>query len=527
VQPIPRAWTRTLALGLLLAAACGEADSATEERPPEAVAAALEVDPELIIAEREQRTHAAAEPEPEPLAPGPGPADSPAVARKTEPWLGDLSGMRERRTVRALVVQDRTGFFIDRGRPRGFEVELLEAWEQRLNAGASRRELRVNVVYVPVPFDEVIPALVAGRGDIAAAGLGVTEARREQVAFTTPLIRDVDELFVAHRAAPPLRSLDDLAGRRVHVQRGTSFSAHLHALSAGLAARGLAPLEIVEVDPRLDVEDLIELVHAGVFHLTVADGHVAQLWAQVLDGIVVREDLPLRDGGEIAWAVRPGSPELLASLDAFAAESRRGSLLGNVLFRRYFQNTRWIVNPVDADGLASFDRYGPLLRRYADLHRFDWLKMAAVAYQESGLNHERVSSAGAVGVMQVLPTTAAYLGFANPRDLEQNVHAGITYMALLRERVPEARTADAHFDFCLAAYNMGRGRLRQMRREARERGLDPDVWFDNVELVTLERVGQEPVRYVANVNKYYVAYTLALHDRAESQRQRPDRPPGP
>jgi membrane-bound lytic murein transglycosylase MltF len=430
--------------------------------------------------------------------------------------------MRERRRVRALVVQDRTGFFLERGRPRGFEVELLEAWEERLNAGASRRERRVQVVYVPVPFDELIPALLAGRGDIAAAGITVTDARREQVAFSAPYLRDVDELVVASRAAPPLERIDDLAGRRVHVARGTSFARHLAELSGELVARGRPPIEVVEVDPRLDVEDLLEMVHAGIFELTVADEHVALLWAQLLDGLVVREELALRDGGEIAWAVRPDSRELRASLDAFVAQNRRGSLLGNIVFRRYFENTRWIRNPVDPDGLASFDRYGPLLRIYAERYGFDWLQMAALAFQESGLNHARVSPRGAVGLMQLLPSTAAYLGFPDPRNLEQNVHAGCKYMALLSDVVAQAGplAPDAQFDLALAAYNMGRGRLRYLRRMASERGLDPDVWFDHVELVALERVGQEPVRYVANVNRFYVAYALALQRRAEAERER-------
>jgi membrane-bound lytic murein transglycosylase MltF len=496
VDPIPRRWLCLLGAGLLSTAA---AEPALEPVDIEQERAAV-AQGELL------------EPEPE--------GDSPAVTRKVQPWRGDLPGMRERRQVRALVVQDRTGFFIERGRPRGFEVALLEAWQDRLNAGIGRRERRVNVVYVPVSFADLIPALLEGRGDVAAAGLTVTEARRQQVAFTTPYLSGVDELLVASRSAAPVRTLDDLAGRRVHAPGGTSLAAHVRDLSAQLVSRGLAPVEVVEVDPRLDVEDLIELVHAGVFELTVADEHVGLLWARVLDGIVVRADLSLRGGGDLAWATRPDSHELRASLDAFLTENRRGSLLGNVLFRRYFEQTRWISNPIDVDGRASFARYGPLLRRFADRFEFDWLKMVALAYQESGLNHARVSPAGAVGLMQLLPSTAAYLGFRNPRDLEQNAHAGVKYMALLRNQVPAARTPDAHFDFCLAAYNMGRGRLQQMRRLARERGLDPDVWFDNVEVVTLERVGQEPVRYVANVNKYYVAYALAFQGQAERERQR-------
>jgi membrane-bound lytic murein transglycosylase MltF len=71
--------------------------------------------------------------------------------------------------------------------------------------------------------------------------------------------------------------------------------------------------------------------------------------------------------------------------------------------------------------------------------------------------------------------------------------------------------------FAFAAYNAGPVRIQHLRRVAQRRGLDPDVWFNNVELVVAEQIGPEPVSYVANIYKYYVAYMLALH--ADEQRQ--------
>lgn len=446
------------------------------------------------------------------------------VIGSTEILTGDLPEMRERRRVRALVAWNRTGFFIDRGRPRGFEVELLEAYQKKLNAGADRTERKVNVVYLPVRTEELLPALRAGRGDLVAAGMTATLGRRKLVAFTEPYLRDVDEIVVANRAAPALERLEDLGGRSVHVVRGTSHAEHLTALSLGLVAQGHRPIEIVQVDGRLDPEDVLEMVHAGVFQLTVADAHVAKLWSRVLGKLVLHEELVVHDRGAIAWAVRKESPELRKSLNAFLAEHRKGTLIGNVLFKRYYGNTHWIRNPLEPQDRARFEHYGTLIRRYAERYGFDWLQIAAQAYQESRLDPQRVSRAGAVGLMQVLPSTAGdrHVAIPNVKDDEDNVHAGVKYMAFLRDRYVSDPTIthEARFDLTLAAYNMGPARLSRVRHEAARRGLDQNRWFHHVELVALERVGREPVRYVANVNKYYVAYKLSEQRRLEKEEQR-------
>jgi membrane-bound lytic murein transglycosylase MltF len=450
--------------------------------------------------------------------------DSPQAIRMTELATGDLPEMRKRRKIRALVAWNRTAFFIDRGRPRGFEVELLEAYERKMNAGVGRTERKLNVVYLPVPVEDLLPALLEGRGDLIAAGLTATRRRRALVNFTEPYLRDVDEIVVENEAAPELEGLEDLAGRSVHVARGTSHFEHLRALSGRLVAQGRPPIKIVQVDSRLDPEDVLEMVHAGVFQFTVVDAHVAKLWSRVLDGLVLREDLVIHDQGAIAWAVRKESTKLRGSLNSFLAEHRKGTLIGNVLFKRYYGDTRWIRNPLQPEDRARFERYRALIRRYAERYEFDWLQIAAQAYQESGLDPKRVSRAGAVGLMQVLPSTAAdrNVGIPNIHDEEDNVHAGVKYMAFLRNRYVSdpAITPKARFDLTLAAYNMGPARLNRLRHEAARRGLDQNRWFHHVELVALERVGREPVRYVANVNKYYVAYRLSEQRRLEKQEQR-------
>jgi membrane-bound lytic murein transglycosylase MltF len=286
----------------------------------------------------------------------------------------------------------------------------------------------------------------------------------------------------------------------------------LLALSERLEAAGGEAIRVEEADPRLVTEDLLEMVNSGALELTVADSHIAEAWTEVLPAITVREDLAIQTGGEISWAVRHGTTDLLASLDAFVAGHKRGSLLGNIFFKRYYGASKWIGNPLAVSEAARLEEHIALFQEYAGRYGIDWLALAAQAYQESGIDQSRRSGAGAVGVMQLLPSTAAdkSVGIPDIEDLENNIHAGAKYLAFLRDRYfddPAIEPA-ARLDFAWAAYNAGPARVRGLRRKAEERGLDPNRWFFHVEKIAAEEIGRETVDYVANINKYYLAYRL-------------------
>jgi membrane-bound lytic murein transglycosylase MltF len=446
----------------------------------------------------------------------------PLIQRITERATGDFSEMRQRRLVRVLVSPSRTSFFIDSGRPRGFECELMLEYEKFLNKGVKRGDKHIHVVFVPVQFSDLFLALLDGRGDIAAAGLTVTAPRLEKVAFTDPYLSEVTEIVVANRHLEPLHSIEDLAGRTVYIVENSSYAQHLQALNKRWAGEGRRPVKIVHPGPSLATEDILEMVNAGIFDLTVIDRHVAELWSGVLPDLNLYRELAINTGGRIAWAVRQESSELLANLNAFIAEHKKGTLLGNIFFKRYFENTKWVRNPLTGAEQKKLEQYVRLLRRYSEHYGFDWLLMAAQAYQESGLDQSARSKAGAIGLMQVRPKTAAELGFPSVKDPENNIHAGIKYMHRLRENHfsdPEIPAA-VRCDFTLAAYNAGPARVARWRKLASERGLDSNRWFSHVERVALEVTGPEPVRYVGNVNKYYVAYKLLYAAEQERSRER-------
>ena len=443
-------------------------------------------------------------------------------------WTGDLAGMHERHVVRALVSYSRTHFFLVDGRPRGFEAELLQGWIDEINKHRGRGRPQIRLVFVPRPFESLLPDLAAGYGDIAAAGLTVTAQRERYVAFTEPYLEDVDEIVVTHRdkeglGGMALRTLDDLAGRRALVVRGSSYVESLERLDADLRGRGLLGVDIVEMDPALEIEDLLELIHTGNLDWTVADRHRAELWAKILPGIEPRPDLRVATGGAIAWAVRHGSPALRSSLDAYLRRNRLGTLLGNVLFERYYETTRWIENPLEADAGRRLRTLRPLFEKYAARYGFDWMILAALAYQESRFDPLAVSRVGAVGIMQVLPETGADpLVDLDITGLEGNIHAGARYLAWLRDEIFDdpGLNPQERLRFCLAAYNAGPTRVRRMRRRAAEMGLDPNRWFFHVEHAAFDMVGRETVHFVSKIHKYFIAYKLsedAVRRRAEQR----------
>ena len=445
------------------------------------------------------------------------------AAEPLRDWTGDFDGLQERKLVRFLVTYNRTNFFVQDGQERGFEYELIQQFEDFLNEDLGKGEQPFAVVMLPVPFEQLIPRLQAGEGDVIAAGLTITPERSELIDFSDPYLPQVNEIVVAAEGADAPGRLEDLAGRTVHVSAGRTYAGHLRALSERLEADGMARIEVVEVDPRLETEDVLQLVNAELVELTVADDHIARIWADKLPKIVLRDDLAVHVGGGIGWALRQDSPKLKAKLDAFMAQHERGTLLGNILFDRYFKDDSWISNPLAPEQQLELARYADYFIEYGRSYDFDWRLIAALAFQESRLNPRTKSKAGAVGLMQIKPSTAAEPAIALPdvHDVETNVHAGVKYLDYLRRRYfdqPEIAPA-AQVDFTLAAYNAGPRRVAEMRRRAEERDLDPNVWFRNVELVAFDEFSRETVDYVANINKYYVAYRMSderLRSRGEA-----------
>ncbi|WP_083254733.1 lytic transglycosylase F [Desulfoplanes formicivorans] len=439
----------------------------------------------------------------------------PLAAHLAQSYTDDLPGLLKRKYIRVLTTINRTNFFLDQGHLVGFEYALLNKYQQFLNSRYKSKGLRIVLEYIPVERDELIPKLEQGYGDIAAAGLTITPKRAKRVDFTIPYLTDVREVIVTHKQGLTPQTLEDLAGQTIYVRQSSSYHESLIRLNQMLEEKDLAPVRIKAMDEHIETESILEMVNAGAIPVTVADEHIAQAWSKALPNIVVN-DLAVRTGGQIAWMVRKNSPQLLASLNTFLQSHKQGTRLGNIYFERYYAPSKGLKNPRELANWDKLKKYKKVIQKYADKYGFDWLLILAMAFQESGLDNTKTSHAGAVGLLQIRPSTAAdkNINIKNVRKLDNNVHAGVKYLHFLRTQYfddPSIRPRD-QIRFALAAYNAGPGNIRKARQEAKRMGLDPNRWFRNVELAVLKTIGRETVRYVSNINKYYILYTTIFNE---------------
>jgi membrane-bound lytic murein transglycosylase MltF len=435
----------------------------------------------------------------------------PDIAPIVQPFKGDLDGMTKRRVVRVLTVQNPILYFVDRGREVGIVYETIKAFEKHLNDKLGNKLVIVHCVAIPVARDQLIPRLLAGEGDIAAAALTVTPARKAKVDFSDPTATGVREVLVTGSNAPPVASVDDLSGKEVYVRPSSSYAEHIGRLNARLKEAGKPPVTILSAPEVLEDGDILEMVNAGLVPATVVDDFMADLYVQVFPNLRKHADIA-SPPGDIAWAFRKGSPKLAAAVNGFLKTHTAGTLAGNVLINKYLKTTKWVKDARSDEDRRRFTAMVDLFRKYSSRYAFDHLLMAAQGYQESGLDQARRSHVGAIGVMQVMPATARDKAVNIPdiEVLESNIHAGIKYNRWVVDHFfnDPALTPLNKQLLAFASYNAGPGRVAKLRAEAKASGLDPNKGFSNVELVAAKRIGRETVTYVSNIYKYYLAYQL-------------------
>jgi membrane-bound lytic murein transglycosylase MltF len=487
--------------GMCLIVACGKSPSPPSAAAPATGASARSSAPGPMAETRTPKSR-----EPVLLADGSFLAFRSSVDRR-------LDGVRLQNieTLRVLVNYTRTNFFVNENEPRGFEYEYLRDFERFLNQRLRRTDDPIRFEFVITDLDRILSDLTEGRGDIAAASLTITPLRDQKVDFSLPYLTNVDELVVTHRNVPPPASLDALGGKRFLVPGGSSYAEHLKGLARAQREAGKTPVEVIEAEPGLESEDILELVNAGVVDYTVVDSHRARLWAQVLPDIAVLETVIVNGGGNIAWAVRPESRELLAALDAFIQQDGDRSARNRILFDRYFRDTRWISNPASRPMLRRQASVIDAIKKYSAGDRLDWRLVLAHAAAESGLDPSRRGPNGAIGVMQVTQEMATAVGVTDIDKPDRNIEAGVHYLAKLRDQYARETGADdrASVDLALAAYRVGPEQLRTLQTYARELGLDPAKWEKNVALVADLTLGDQPAREVDEVRLYFEAYRVA------------------
>ncbi len=431
-----------------------------------------------------------------------------------ERHTGDLDEMVKRGSIRALVLYSRSGFFYVDGRPQGIAYEALQYFQQFVNQKLHTGRHQVQVTFIPVRIDQLESYLTEGIGDLVAYPVVTTPERSQQVAFSVPIETGVKQILVTGKKFGLVSSLQDLSGKKVFVNPITTYYDNLQKVSDSLVKQGKAPILIEKADKNLTDEDLMEMVNAGILPATVTITARAELWAKVFHDITAHPDIAIADEQDLAWAMRKDNPKFKQLVDEFARTHAVGTSFGNTLVRRYLQSNQWITNPTDEEQIKKFKQVAGFFKTYASEYGFDYLMVVAQGYQESQLNQAARSPGGAVGVMQVKPSTAAAPPISIPDVMtaENNIHAGVKVLKTIADQYFSDPKIDAENRLLLtfAAYNCGPNRIADLRRRAPAQGLDPNKWFGNVELMVSQSVGQTTVDYVRNIYKYYIAYKLVV-----------------
>ena len=438
-------------------------------------------------------------------------------AELAKPMLGDFDAMLERRTIRVLTTYNKTGYFIHKGVQRGVTYDAFIQVEKRLNEQlrkdkAIKRHLKVHIVFIPVAREALLPSLTEGKGNIPAANLTITDKRKQRgVESTDPLLENVRELLISGPHSPKVESAADLGGKTIFVRPSSSYFESLMAYNQARKEAGEPLIDIQPASEVLEDEDLVEMVNAGLLPFIVMDEHKARFWQKIFPKITIHETPVFREGGVIAWAVRKESPKLLAMLNQ-QIKAIRGKATGEEILARYLKQNKFVKSAAAAAERKKFLQVVELFREYGDRYDVDWLLMAAQGYQESALNQKARSHVGAIGIMQIMPATGKGLKVGDIRQLEPNIHGGAKYMRWMIDHyyADEPMTALDKALFSFASYNAGPARVARLRAGTKKRGMDPNVWFHNVEYVAAEKIGPETVTYVGNIYKYYIAYKLVM-----------------
>ncbi|MDX2448083.1 MAG: lytic transglycosylase F [Desulfobacterales bacterium] len=432
-------------------------------------------------------------------------------------WMGDFEQMVERRTIRFLIPYSKTFYFFDKATQRGATYEMGKAFEKAINDQLKTRHLKLHVFFIPTSRERLIPALSEGLGDIAAGNLTITDKRMQQVDFCNPLTTGVSEVLVTGIGHPPVNTLSDLGGKEIHVRKSSSYHESLERVNKTLSAAGKPAIKIIEANEHLEDEDLLEMVNAGLIPMMVIDSHKGQFWAQIFEKIKLHPEIKFRENAKIAWAIRKNTPQLKNRINDFVKVNKKGTLIGNTIFNRYLKSTKYVKNNLADEDRKRFEETIPFFKKYGDIYGFDWLMLAARAYQESTIKQKKKSPAGAIGVMQVLPTTAGdkNVNISGIDEVEPNIHAGAKYLRFMIDRYYNDPGIDRlnRMLLAFASYNAGPAKISKLRNEAKSMNLDPNVWFNNVEVVAARRIGRETVQYVANILKYYIAYSFISNQK--------------
>lgn len=415
--------------------------------------------------------------------------------------LGDLDSIIKRKYIRILTTRNIYDYYIFQGQKKGLQYEMANEFTKHLNKKFTKKDdLPIAFELIPTDFDQLIPMLLSGQGDVIAVGLTKTPERQEKVEFTTPY-QVVDEVIVTRKDLA-----DKWQDKTFHIQANSSFS-------ASLKSKGI---KFEQVNKNFHSGEIMQFISLGKFDYSLVNSFWAKTITKTFENLKVIKDIPFRKKIDIAWAVRKEDTKLLAELNNFLPKIKKGTLLGNLLSFKYFHNLKARQSKVFDVKNSVISQYDETLKKYAKKYGWDWRLLAAVGFQESRFDQSIHNKWGAIGIFQIKQMTAnePYINIPTiegVENFENNIHAGVKYLSWLKKTYFDKKENIKEEDkirMTLAAYNAGPGRLLQAVKKTKELGLNPNVWFRNVEHGMLKLGVDEPTVYVSEINKHYVSYLL-------------------
>lgn len=434
---------------------------------------------------------------------------------------GVLERIIERDTLIALTNYNSISYFSYRGKPMGFQYDMLTLFANFLDV-----ELRI---VINNDIESAFKKLNNHECDILAMNLAVTKTRAEKISFATAygqtrqvLIQKMpdgwEQMSAKEIDSYLIRNQLDLANRKVYVQNNSAFAKRLKSLSDEIGAE----IEIVEVE-NYDVEQLIRLVGTGEINYTVADENVAKLNQTYYPNIDF--NTPISFPQKIAWAVAKDADDFLPKLNSWFYTFTNGSMYA-MLYNKYFINKKAsgrIVSPYMSVSGGKISPFDQTIKKYSKIPEYDWRLVASLVYQESRFNPHVISWAGAFGIMQLMPGTANYFGVSRNSTPASQIKAGCNFLNYLDDRfIDDIPDKDERIKFVLASYNCGQGHIADAQRLAEKFGRNPNVWDTQVDSFLLWKSdpkyyldpvvkygycrGQEPFDYVKEVTNRYEHY---------------------
>jgi membrane-bound lytic murein transglycosylase F len=413
-----------------------------------------------------------------------------------------LEQIKERGILRVVTRYSPVTYYQGANGPAGAEYEMVRGLA---------RDLGVRLeIFATESFSDVLPQVISGKADIAAAALSITEERQSRVLFSKPY-KSTSEHVIYKVGTPRPRKLEDMVDGALEVLSGSSHVESLQKL------RQQVPDLTWTENPETEVEDLLFRVASGDLAYTVADTLEFNVTRNYHPDIRIGMDLGTSH--QMAWALHKSNDHsLLDATNAYLDRIRENGVLAR-LDERYFGHT----HRFDYVGTRSFLRdidqklpsYRYLFEQIANDYGLDWRLLAAIGYQESHWNPQAVSPTGVGGIMMLTRSTARQMKVEDRLDPGQSIRGGASYLRRVKSKIPERIPEPDRTWFALAAYNVGFGHLEDARIITEMRGQNPDSWRqvkENLPLLTqkqwYKRVkrgyarGWEPVRYVENIRSY-------------------------